>query len=521
MKNIVLTGFMGTGKTEVGRAVAQRLGREFVDMDAEIEARAGKSIPSIFAQDEEEAFRSLERKVCRDLSKKEGLVIATGGGALMDPENRALMLASGTVICLIASAEEVLRHLRGTDISKRPLLGNTNLHETIESLLHERREIYRSFTWQINTDDLTIPEVADHVINIARSMTIPVRYPGGEYEIRIGDGLLHHLGELLRGKVGGRIAIVTNTVVAPLYAATVERSLHAAGLDSFTAVIPDGEEHKTLSTVQLLYEKFLGAGLDRTSAVVSLGGGVTGDIAGFAAATYMRGIKFIQVPTTLLSMIDASVGGKTGVDLPQGKNLVGAFKFPELVLIDPHVLSTLPKKEIRNGAAEAIKHGIIADPNLFATLKDGPTEITPELIDIALRVKVKIVERDPYEQDQRMVLNLGHTVGHALERVSGFSISHGNAVAIGLVAAARIAVRLGRADHDLVGRIEDVLSAWGLPFRVPGFPPDQVIAAMAHDKKRLNGRLRFVIPRKIGRVEIMDDVPPDVIWDILNEMEGE
>ena len=519
MKNIVLTGFMGTGKTSVGRAAARLLERKFVDMDTEIEARAGKTISRIFAEDGEDAFRQMERDVCRNLSEKQDLVIAAGGGTLIDSRNRELMMKAGKIICLTASAEEIMRRLDITDVSKRPLLGPPDLRETVETLLRQRREIYRSFPWQVDTTDLTIAQVAQRVIEIAETVAIPVRYPGGEYEIRIGDGLLNHLGDLLKGKASSHIAIVTNTVVGPLYSAVAEESLRVAGFDPFTCVIPDGERHKVLATVESLYEKFLTGGLNRAGTVVSLGGGVTGDIAGFAAATFMRGVKFVQVPTSLLGMIDASVGGKTGVDLRQGKNLVGSFKQPSLVLIDPSVLSTLPNKEARNGAAEAIKHGVIADPDLFATLENGSVPFTPKLIARILKVKVRIVEQDPYERGQRETLNLGHTVGHAIEQVSKFAVPHGRAVAIGLVAAAQIAVRLELADHDLVERIETALSTWKLPIKRPPFFTDEIMAAMVHDKKRKNGRVRFVLPRRIGAVEVVDNVPQELIRSVLQQME--
>ena len=520
MKNIVLTGFMGTGKTAVGHAVAQQLGWKLVDMDAEIEAQAGKTIPRIFAEDGEDAFHQMERELCRGLSEKQDLVIATGGGTLIDSRNRELVMKVRTIICLTASAEEIMHRLGSTDVSKRPLLGGPDLRETIETLLRERREIYRSFPWQVDTTDLTIAEVTHRVIEIAEHIAIPVRFPGGEYEIRIGDGLLNHLGDLVKREASGHIAIVTNAVVGPLYGAVAEESLRIARFDPFTCVIPDGERHKVLATVESLYQKFLTGGLDRDGTVVSLGGGVTGDIAGYAAATFMRGVKFVQVPTSLLAMIDASVGGKTGVDLPQGKNLVGSFKQPSLVLIDPSVLSTLPDEEARNGAAEAIKHGVIAAPDLFATLENGSVPFTPNLIARILTVKVRIVEKDPYERGQRETLNLGHTVGHAIEQVSKFAVPHGRAVAIGLVAAARIAVQLKLADHDMVKRIETALSTWKLPITVPDLPTDDIIAAMRSDKKTKNGRIRFILPRRIGTVEVADDVPPELIESVLREMKG-
>jgi len=561
--NIVLTGFMGTGKTAVGWEVARRLGRPFVDMDAEIESRAGKSIPRIFAEDGEAAFRRMEAALCEELSALQELVIATGGGALVDPANRALMMKSGIVVCLTCAVDKILRRVElarapaaavGADsppivgeegTPARPLLHVTDPRAEVERLLEVRREAYQAIPWQIDTTALPVEEVAAQVVGIADVVTLPVRHPGGKYNIYIGNGVLAHLGGPLHAAgvpEEGRVAIVSNPVVAPLYGSQVETTLRLAGFQPFACSVPDGEQHKTLATVATLYEQFLAGGLDRSGTVLSLGGGVTGDIAGFAAATFMRGVRFAQAPTTLLAMVDASVGGKTGVDLPQGKNLVGAFKQPALVVIDPTVLATLPAEEIRSGLAEVIKHGVIGDPGLFSELAAGirqpsaaavgpisnlqpptsnlqpPTSIRSAQIARALRVKIAIVEKDPFEQGRRAVLNLGHTVGHALEQLSGFSLRHGEAVSIGMVAAARVAVELGRADPSLADRIKAALVTWGLPVRCPSFDAGAIWEAMAHDKKRQGQALRWVLPRAIGKVEITEDVPHHIVRSVLCSM---
>jgi len=550
MRNLIITGFMGTGKTIVGREVARRLDRPFVDMDAEIEARAGKAIPRIFAEDGERTFRDMETALCQELSERDGQVIATGGGALIDPQNRARMLEAGTVICLHAEGSEILR--RVGDDEGRPLLDVDDPGAQIERLLAVRHDAYAALPWHIDTTGLSIGEVVSRVMVLAEARTLPVRYPGGTYDIHIGAGLLDHVGGAMRAAsipAGTRVALVSNDVVAPLYAAQAEESLSAAHLRPFTCIIPDGEHHKTLDTVASLYEDFLAGGLDRSGVVLSLGGGVTGDIAGFAAASFVRGVRFAQVPTTLLAMVDASVGGKTGVDLPQGKNLVGAFKQPAAVIVDPSVLSTLEDAEVRSGMAEVIKHGIIGAPDLFAELEralyareheeikqsvaavrpSSPrssavcTLLSPEQIARSLRVKIEIVERDPYERGRRAVLNLGHTVGHAVEKLSGFRLRHGEAVSIGMVAASRIAVRLGRADQELANRIEATLAAWGLPVRcaaqVQGpFSAHDVWQAMAHDKKRRGDALRWVLPLAVGRVTISQDVPEQLVLSVLRQM---
>jgi shikimate kinase / 3-dehydroquinate synthase len=525
--NLVLTGFMGTGKTAVGSEVAARLGREFLDMDAEIERRAAKSIARIFAEDGEPAFRQLEAGLCQESSARRGLVIATGGGTLLDPANRAAMMRTGTVICLCCDPAAILRRLGAGAGPERPLLAVPDPRSEIERLLAARRPAYAAIPWQIDTSGLSIPEVADRVIELSDTVTLTVRHSQGEYPVHIGDLLLGYAGSALHAvgaADGTRVAVVSNPTVAHLHAGPVLHSLQAAGFHASTCAIPDGEQHKTLDTVRLLYDRLLSAGLDRSGTVLALGGGVTGDIAGFAAATFLRGVRFVQVPTTLLAMADASLGGKTGVDLPQGKNLVGAFKQPDLVITDPSVLATLPAEHLRSGMAEVIKHAVIAAPDLFDELESGPpssgSPLSPSQLARAIRVKVDIVEQDPFEQDRRAVLNLGHTLGHALESLSGFSLPHGEAVSVGLVAAARIAARLRLANRSLVDRIEAILAAWSLPLRCPPGPfgLDALGRAMAYDKKRRCGALRWVLPRTIGDVQVVDDVPPGVVLSVLHDI---
>ena len=523
--NVVLTGFMGTGKSRIGREVARCLGRPFVDMDAEIEARAGKSILCIFAEKGEAAFRSMEAALCRELGGRRGLVIATGGGALLDPANRTAMMSNGVVICLTASAGEIHRRVSAGDVPGRPLLDTADPLTEIERLLAVRKDAYDAIPWQVDTTVLPVDEVVERVIRFASTLTLSVGHPGGSCPIHIGTGLLSHVGAALRatGAIrGDRVAMVSNPVVESLYGARVEASLRAAGYQPVTCIIPDGERHKTLETVAGLYDRFLEGGLDRSGGVISLGGGVTGDIAGFAAATFMRGVPFVQVPTTLLSMVDASVGGKVGVDLPQGKNLAGAFKQPALVIIDPAVLDTLPAEEVRSGMSETIKHFIIGAPDLFAEFESGPSgakfEMPVSQLAQAVEVKIRVVEDDPFEHGRRAVLNLGHTVAHALERLSGFSLRHGEAVAIGMVAAAKLSAEVGRAEQPLPARVEAALAAWGLPVRCPPFEVDAIWEALAHDKKRRGSTLRWVLPHAIGQVVIADDLSRQVVTSVLTSM---
>jgi 3-dehydroquinate synthase len=344
----------------------------------------------------------------------------------------------------------------------------------------------------------------------------PIRViaPGGEYDIHIDSGILslisRHLDVFgLRGKV----IVATNTTLAALYGEPLVKNLPNATL----VTIPDGEQYKTLDTVAKLYADFVDAGLDRSGTVLALGGGVVGDTIGFAAATYMRGVRFIQIPTTLLAMVDSSVGGKVGVDLPQGKNLVGSFKQPDLVLIDPQVLRTLPEREWRCGMAEVIKHGFLADESLLDSALWN-LDCAPELVRRAVQVKVDVVQQDPYEKNIRAYLNLGHTFGHAVEQVSGYAWPHGEAVGVGLVAAARLSYALNLCDSSLTERVEQIVKAVGLPTHLNNLDPESLYAAMATDKKWQGGHSRFVLLRALGQPSIVEDVPPEAVIEVLSQL---
>lgn len=346
-------------------------------------------------------------------------------------------------------------------------------------------------------------------------ITIAVDAPGGAYDINITahDGLSF----LERGGfTQKRGVIVTNSTLAPLYGDALKAALPNAAL----VTIPDGEQYKTLDTTAQLYNDFVAAGLDRGGIVFAFGGGVVGDIAGFAAATYMRGVAFVQIPTSLLAMVDSSVGGKVGVDMPQGKNLVGAFKQPEFVLCDVSTLRTLPEREWRCGMAEVIKHGFLADEALLAMIEAGnaTVENALDLVRRAVQVKVDVVQRDPYEKGERAHLNLGHTFGHAIEHVSGYAYAHGEAVAVGLIAAVRLSHALGYCDVSLVERMERIIAQVGLPTCAPGLDPEAAYAVMGTDKKRQSGKLRFVLLRGVGQPFVADDVPKAEAMRILKSV---
>ncbi len=357
---------------------------------------------------------------------------------------------------------------------------------------------------------------------MAEIYTIEVKTPTGDYDVTVGAGLLGRIGELLiQHGLKGKVAIVTDETVGPLHGETVSQALSDADLETAVVTMPAGEAYKTLDTVRALYDHLLDAGIDRSSTILALGGGVVGDTAGFVAATFMRGLPLVQVPTTLLAMVDSSIGGKVGVDLPRGKNLVGAFKQPSLVATDPDVLATVPIIDFVAGFAEVIKHAMIADPPLFEHIETQGWEPLPWVLQRAIDVKRRVVEEDPFEQGRRAVLNLGHTFGHALEVLSDYELRHGFAVSIGLLAATRVALRLGLCAPELERRILGILVQYGLPLSFSGPSPSQVWNAMAYDKKRVRNRLRFVLPRAIGDVMVTDEVPKDVVIDVLAQMRDE
>ena len=343
------------------------------------------------------------------------------------------------------------------------------------------------------------------------------------YGIHVEAGLLGRLGELVRTALpkAGRALVITDSGVAPLYGAKVRQSLAAAGIRAAEAVIPAGEASKTLAQAGELYRECVAAGLERSSTIIALGGGVVGDLAGFVAATYLRGIPFVQVPTTLLAQVDSSIGGKTGVDLPEGKNLVGAFYQPSLVVADPETLRTLPRREVSAGLAEVVKHGVIQQPEFLEFLERNAEailaldlDIMTRVVETNCRIKVAVVTQDEKESGLRAILNYGHTVGHAVEAKVGYGgWLHGECVAVGMMAATLIARHVGiLQDEALPGRLEALLTRLGLPTRLPpGLELAELAPLMARDKKVAAGRIRWVLPVRAGEVIVTEEVPEEAI----------
>ncbi|MGD9934396.1 MAG: 3-dehydroquinate synthase [Dehalococcoidia bacterium] len=538
---IFLVGLSGSGKSTVGRLVADSLGWQFVDSDRLIEEREGRSIPEIIGPNlEHEAhFRSLESAALASLAGRDSVVIATGGGAPTTSDSRE-SLASGLVVWLDVSPESAAGRLQGDPATEaRPLLLGSVL-DRLKRLHRERLHLYEQSDHSVAVDYYRPEQVAGRIVDIVRgsqsqdwrpdrarfaeraarsAVAASVETPGigANYDVIVQEGAIGDLGSICqRASLKGRAFLLSDPHVAPLYGSPVAASLEAAGFGVFQHSIPAGEQHKTLATLQTVYDWMLQERIERSDFLVCVGGGVVTDMGGFAAATVLRGVPFVHVPTTLLGMVDASIGGKTGVDHPLGKNMVGAFAQPRAVVIDPSVLHSLPERELRAGWAEVIKHGFILDEQLTTELEevagDPGAMRSARLIGWSAAIKAAVVSGDEREAGQRTLLNYGHTLGHAIESVSGYSAYlHGEAVAIGMRAAGNISVEMGLLSPADFDRQQRLIQACGLPESAPGLDVDAVLAAASGDKKVRGGAIRWVLLDRIGHAVIRDDIPPDLV----------
>jgi shikimate kinase / 3-dehydroquinate synthase len=520
--NLVLTGFMGTGKTTVGYELALKLGMEFVDTDALIEERHGP-ISQIFEDRGEAEFRSIERVVAAELGQRTGLVIATGGRMILDPVNFRELSRNGRIFCLVATPDEVHHRISNDQLRKdRPLLQVDDPRQRIVELMTEREGEYVRFP-QLTTDHAGPSAIADEVADLWHGHnTYDIESPTGGYPYTVGAGILPFVRQL--ASIRGPLVVITDEVVQELYGASL-------GDVDLSIVLPSGRSQKTLDAVQAVYQQLFTAEIDKTATAVSLGTSIIGDIAGFAAATYLRGIDLVHCPTNLIAMIDTAVGGKVGLDVPQGRNLIGLYKQPKAVLADVGTLQTLPWRDFSSGLAEVVKHGLIASSSLLGRIERTPWDsrgsLLPgmladlqSLVAQAIQVKIAIVQEDPFEEKgQRTFLNLGHTFAYGIEHASGGSINHGEAVAMGLVAAARLSHAKGHATSALVDRVESVVSHIGLSPRIPSeISPIAILEGMKHDKKRRHSRLRFVLLRDVGEPFVADDVIDSEVLELLQGM---
>jgi shikimate kinase/3-dehydroquinate synthase len=529
--SIVLVGLMGAGKTAIGKRLAAKLALPFYDADQEIEQAAGMSVTEIFERHGEAHFRAGEKRVIERLLGNGPIVLAPGGGAFMDPDTRALIKERALSVWLNCPLPVLVNRVRGR--THRPLLNGQDPAEVLRRLAELRNPIYAQadieFLGAEDPADVTTQKVFEAVAaHLAGARRVRVALAAGGYDVWIGGGLLARAGALMREVMREpRCVVVTDETVAGLHLPALERSLDAAGIAAQSIVVPPGEASKSLESWARVVDGLLARQVDRHTTIVALGGGVIGDLAGFAAAATLRGLPFVQIPTTLLAQVDSSVGGKTGINARQGKNLIGAFHQPKLVLADIGLLATLPARELRAGYAEIVKAGLIADAAFYewcetnaAAMLAGDTALLAQAVERAVAFKAKIVgddEREEKPNDGRALLNLGHTFAHALEAETGYGagLLHGEAVATGLVLATDLSARLGHCPQEDTGRIAAHLAAIGLPTRINNLPADNLLTHMKQDKKMRAGTLTFILTHGIGQAFTSRNVPEPTVRAVL------
>ena len=534
-RSLVLVGMMGSGKTTVGRRLALRLGLPFVDVDQEIVEAAGMPIADMFARHGEEHFRDGERRVMNRVLAGGPRVVATGGGAFMNEATRARIGENSISIWLKADLDTLMRRVRKRPT--RPLLQTPDPVATMRRLLAEREPIYAQADVTVCSREASHENVVEDVLSALEAhvaggsaatkmksgerVGIGVALPGRRYDIVIGENLLGEVGTHIAGLApGASCAIITDTNVARHHLPPLQASLALTNIRHAAITIPPGESSKSFATYERVCDFVLAARMERGDMVVALGGGVVGDLAGFAAATVRRGMRLVQIPTSLLAQVDSSVGGKTGINSPHGKNLIGAFHQPSLVLADTSVLATLPEREFRAGYAEIVKYGLINDADFFCWLEVewqnvfGGGAARTHAIAKSCAAKAAFVISDETEQGDRALLNLGHTFAHAFERLTGYDserLVHGEAVALGIACAFRFSNVQGFCPGQDTERVVRHLETVGFRTEIADIPgwnenPDAILEAMFQDKKVQRGALTLILARGIGQSFIAKNV---------------
>jgi 3-dehydroquinate synthase len=551
---IFLTGFSGTGKTAVAPLVAEVLGWRSLDTDALVEEEAGLPVAQIFEQEGEKRFRELESAALQRAAQQEDVVIATGGGTLLAEGNRRLIAERGLLVCLQAQSREILSRLKDAGhISERPLLSGPDPLAAVVDLKARRHKFYALADVSLRTDRQAPQQVAAAVVEALRSvnglplssnrfllpeeldnaLSEPVRIdaPSRGYAAHIGWGTLDKLGELLtEAALSGAAYIISDSEVLPKHGERALLSLREAGFHAEAFAVPAGETSKTLDAAGTIYDWLSAHRAERGHTIVALGGGVVGDLAGFVASTYLRGVPFVQAPTSLLAMVDAAIGGKVAVDLERGKNLVGSFYQPWLVVEDVSTLKTLPRRALIEGCAEIIKQAVIFDPELLVDLESRSNELlgldptfTVDIVRRNVTLKGKMVAEDELDTGPRNVLNYGHTIGHAIEAAAGYKgVLHGEAVAVGMMAAAEIGRRMELTSPALVDRQRALLERYGLPTKRrdgwPALDSNAVLSGIALDKKVSKGTVRWVLLEDVGRTVFRSDVPMETVEDVVEQL---
>lgn len=551
-QNIFLVGLMGAGKTTVGKVLAKRLGLKFIDSDQEIEARTGATISWIFEIEGEKSFRDREVETIAELASQQGIVLATGGGSVIRPETREVLKKCGIVIYLRASVGNILK--RTQHDKSRPLLQTKNRRAKLEALSREREPMYQEVAdIVVDTGRPNVHAMVQFIINQIKkfqkkngidrqkrssihspkkgnlsmqlSTTQQLKVDLGErsYPIEIGPGLLENQTLIAKTVKGQRVAIITNDVVAPLYLNRLTHTFKSLNKEVISLILPDGEKEKNWASLMKIFDFLMSNKCDRKTTLVALGGGVIGDMTGYAAASFMRGVPFVQVPTTLLSEVDSSVGGKTGINHPLGKNMIGAFYQPEAVIADTSTLNSLPDTELSAGMAEVIKYGCIVDADFFSWLEQNTEKLLkrdPVALAYAIKrsceIKAEVVHRDEKESTGvRAILNFGHTFAHAIEAGMGYGAwLHGEAVGCGMIMAADLSVRMGLLNPVTANRIRELVKKSRLPEYAPNMETERWVDLMRVDKKNVNGEIQFVLLKKLGET-VITKVPQELLFEIL------
>jgi 3-dehydroquinate synthase len=556
-QHITLTGFSGTGKTTVARLVADRLAWQAVDEDIVLIEREGRSIGQIFAEDGEGVFREKEAAFFSEIAPQQRVVVASGGGALLLESARRAIVEAGLVVCLEATPETIAQRL--SQSSDRPLLASEDPLGRVRSLKDQRAALYSLCDFRVATDGLTPEVVADEVVRLHHSFgevafsrpgriaeltrtpsilpqilvapdaTTVIRTASGEYPVYASWGALERLGEYVQRATGARRAfVISDDAVLAQWGETAISSLKGAGIDAVNLALPPGDASKSLEQAGRAYDWLASHRAERRDAIIALGGGMVGDFSGFIAGTYLRGMPYVQAPTSLLAMVDASIGGKTAINHAGAKNIVGLFNQPRAVVADIATLKTLPRRALVEGMGEVIKHALIRDAEMLGILEERledllalDPEFATSLIARNMAIKGEVVSQDERETGGvRELLNYGHTLGHAFEAAGGYeALLHGEAVGAGMVAAAEIGRRVGVTPPELVERQNALIARAGLPTRPPaGIDRDRIRAALKMDKKIVAGGQRWVLLEDVGRPVVRDDVPTGVVEAVLDDL---
>ncbi|MCL2100461.1 MAG: 3-dehydroquinate synthase [Fibromonadales bacterium] len=535
-KNIYFTGFMASGKTRIGKLLAERLKLNYVDSDALIVERAGKSIAEIFEQEGEAKFRELEKETIREISQKENMVVSLGGGAITKSENAQAVKNSGILICMRAEPEILCERIGRND--NRPLMAGLEPEERLEkikTMLAEREKFYALADFSIDSNEeppetRVLPQILD-ALKLWEHLAVRVNLEQGcSYPIFIGRGILKHANTLLKALrilPKCEMLVCTDSTIAKKQKKNFNMVCQKAG-NSKSFIFPTGERSKNLEKLNSLWTFMLKKRYGRKSCLLQFSGGVVGDMAGFAAATYQRGISFVQMPTSLLAMVDSSVGGKVAINHEEGKNMIGAFYQPEAVMCDLSVLKTLPKEEFYAGLAEIVKYGIIYDYDFFEWLEKNVSAIlakNAEALKFAVKrsceIKAEVVGIDERELGLRAILNYGHTFGHAIEKATNFSkLSHGIAVGLGMRVAGRLSAITGRWSKEEEQRQNELLNKFRIPKTLKECkinPPLKALwDAMGSDKKTDKKTRFYILPLKIGEVEKTAEPTKEQVFEAWN-----